>query len=801
MLGAEGEVTVPIFADLQLNIFPSPPVEIIRCGEITYRVEISNFSGPDHAPDTFVQATLGGVSLLSIDGCDNDPEEGEGCELGTIDFGIVRAITYTGVIDASASSTASFQATVTTSANDISPGNDSATVNTTVLDDTPPVLNIISPVSESVFNPDDLFLIEATVTDVEDDDMILGDSIQWRSSREGLIGMGTGPMSVGLAMAGGHTITATVTDSCENTVTDEVVVGIIPSEPLVQGSLIGMEKFGEQGQPDIASDAEGNYVVVWSEQSTQADDVDGSIQAQRFDGEDGAIGDPFRVNSFTTGLQHRPSVALHTDGSFVVVWQSTINPDGGDSNIVMRRFDSTGTPQGDEDEMVNTFADGDQQYPAVTVDRLGGFVVVWEGMPHEGDSDGAVLARRFDNSGGSISDDFQVNRLTTGPQGRPDVAAVADGGFLVVWQSDDLLGTDQNNIHLLRFDADDEPVGTEIQVNIESEGDQTSPAIDTNLEGRAAIVWKGEVGDAQRRTLRIGGGSVNNLGELSPVNFEAFTTSDVGQLLFPPDIALSQDGDFVVTWAHGPQEGAYRVRTLPFLGLDNAPIRFGDPLGLDPPNFDVQALVLPALTFARSDTETRFFVFWPKVDPASPNNPLGPVEDLDVTGRELILPFPPLLGEWDLEVFASPDPVVQGEFLTYTIRAENLGPAPAKDVFVELRPPTEWSLDSAPSWCDAPGLFCELGTVMAGTSVEIVVTGTVVSGTEGNIGFSAEVVSSTPGGIEESVTTTVLEHPAEVLFADGFESGDTSSWTDSTPLNLKRGQSKDTRHIHHRGRN
>jgi hypothetical protein len=50
-----------------------------------------------------------------------------------------------------------------------------------------------------------------------------------------------------------------------------------------------------------------------------------------------AIGPEFRVNSYTTGTQYRPSVAASADGRFVVTWHSYLQ-DGSGAGVFGRRF-------------------------------------------------------------------------------------------------------------------------------------------------------------------------------------------------------------------------------------------------------------------------------------------------------------------------------------------------------------------------------------------------------------------------------------------------------------------------------
>src|SRR6185436_1988872 len=120
-----------------------------------------------------------------------------------------------------------------------------------------------------------------------------------------------------------------------------------------------------------ASDANGNFVVVW--QSADAN-VEG-IYGRRFDASGTPQGAEFRVNSYTTGTQDDPAVASDANGNFVVVWDSN-GQDGHARGIFGQRFNAAGVPQGALFQ-ANTYTTNQQRFPAVSADASGDFVVVW----------------------------------------------------------------------------------------------------------------------------------------------------------------------------------------------------------------------------------------------------------------------------------------------------------------------------------------------------------------------------------------------------------------------------------------
>jgi hypothetical protein len=223
---------------------------------------------------------------------------------------------------------------------------------------------------------------------------------------------------------------------------------------------------GSQGAAAVAAGPRGDFVVVW----VSVEDGSGtSIRGRRFESSGGALGGAFAVNDFTTNYQQQPRVGRAPDGRFVVTWASP--SDGSAFGIAGRRFDAAGSPVGGE-FVVNTYTTGDQQAPDVAVEANGGFVVVWE--DRSGDRDGslhAVFGQRFDASGNRLGSEFQVNTYTTGRQVKPSISVSPAGGFVVTWTSEPGDGSGYAMFARL-FDGTGSPAGGDFVVNTATTGSQ-----------------------------------------------------------------------------------------------------------------------------------------------------------------------------------------------------------------------------------------------------------------------------------------------------------------------------------------
>ena len=191
---------------------------------------------------------------------------------------------------------------------------------------------------------------------------------------------------------------------------------------------------------------------------------------------------------------------------------------------------------------------GDQFYPAAGVFEDGGYVIAWQSKDQDGDDFG-VFVRAFDAAGGTTGPEVQVNQVATDIQQNPDLAVLADGGFVVTWESKNQDG-DGFGIFARLFQGDGDPSGNEFGVNSYTEGDQFNPAAAALPGGHFLVVWDGE-GDeddkgvfCQRKT-----GSGAKQGLAKQVNTETDDTQ-----AFPAVAALGGD-DFVVVWQSKDQDG------------------------------------------------------------------------------------------------------------------------------------------------------------------------------------------------------------------------------------------------------
>jgi hypothetical protein len=253
--------------------------------------------------------------------------------------------------------------------------------------------------------------------------------------KEGSKTLGHAALSAGVAAlnlssltTGTHTITASYGGA--SMLAASTSSTIIHISPLVGvESRVNTKTTNAQQLPAVARLASG-HVVVW--QSNLQDGSGLGIYGQRYGATGAKAGGEFRANTHTAGSQTGPAVAGTSDGGFVVVWQSNAQ-DGSGLGIYAQRYSKAGAKAGVEFR-VNTATAKDQSQPSVAGLTGGGFVIAWQSSTQDGSGLG-VYAQHYDASGKAAGVEFRVNTKTAKDQSQPSVAPLANGGFVIVWQS------------------------------------------------------------------------------------------------------------------------------------------------------------------------------------------------------------------------------------------------------------------------------------------------------------------------------------------------------------------------------
>jgi len=336
------------------------------------------------------------------------------------------------------------------------------------------------------------------------------------------------------------------------------------TEYAVIGSLPGDQVF-----PDAAISPTGGY-VVWQDNITDGDGW--GISARRLDATlSGTLG-TFRVNTIGACNQENPRVAMLKNGGAVFVWQGGAS---GFQHVYARFLNPANTFLSPADVPVNTFTKNFQINPAVAVLNNSNVVVVWASM-NEAASNSMqdVYGQILSPAGQKIGGEFLVNQFTNFNQRTPTVAALAGGGFVVAWVSEQerqlaLVGGTNGlsyssvaavspsvDIYARLFNASGSAAGSEFLVN-SGLSPCANPSVASATDGSFMIAW----------TARDMVNTTNSL----DIFGRTFSASAVGGTPFYINSTLYGDQyvprvaalglDYLVTWTSlgqdGSREGVY----------------------------------------------------------------------------------------------------------------------------------------------------------------------------------------------------------------------------------------------------
>jgi hypothetical protein len=334
----------------------------------------------------------------------------------------------------------------------------------------------------------------------------------------------------------------------------------------------------------VAMDAAGDFVVTWMNGSQDGDNF--GIFARKFNADGTRPGSEFLVNTYTSRRQISSSVAMDSDGDFVITWASGFYigseyQDGSGYGVYAQRYNSAGAPVGLEFQ-VSTFTAGRQDNPAVAMDSNGDFVITWNsgyysdihwnGDPYTGEpQDGSLMgvyAQRYNSAGTALGSEFHVSTATVGRQDNPAIAMDSDGDFVITWQSGYNLGGVQNGsysgVYAQRYNSTGSPVGPEFRVSSCTTENQMFPSVAMDSSGDFVITWQsgdyytvnGQDGSYRGSYARRYNSAGTPVGPEFRLN--AYTTLSQGNVT----VAMDSEGDFVASWnsggyTDGAQDGSY----------------------------------------------------------------------------------------------------------------------------------------------------------------------------------------------------------------------------------------------------
>ena len=327
----------------------------------------------------------------------------------------------------------------------------------------------------------------------------------------------------------------------------------------VIGSLAGDQMF-----PDVALSTGGGF-VVWQDNAT-----DGSgwgISARRVDSTLSGTLSTFRVNAQGSNDQQNARVTLLKNGGAAFVWQGGRQ---GYQHIFARYLTPTNTWLTTTDLVVSTFNTNFQSRPVITTLNNSNVVVVWSSFNQAGTNSLLdVYAKILSPAGATVKSEFLVNQFTGFNQRSPEVAALKDGGFAVVWVSEQqrvlapVLGTNSTqytsssivvpsvDIYARLFQSNGVAAGNEFIVNT-NDYPCANPVVAVAADGSLMVAWSGRdmVARANGWDVYARAVGTNGIGG----NVTLVNTHIAGNQYAPRLKAIGQE--YLVVWTSLSQDGS-----------------------------------------------------------------------------------------------------------------------------------------------------------------------------------------------------------------------------------------------------
>ena len=236
-------------------------------------------------------------------------------------------------------------------------------------------------------------------------------------------------------------------------------------------------EYKNQCSPTVAIDANGNFVIVWR------DDSDQSIYGQCYSSNGTKLGNNFKISeTIVPSYENHPAIAMDINGNFVVAWH--------DLNLLhyCQRYNNEGIKQGN-----NFLLDGsgaNQYYPDIVMDENGNFIVAWGDNRDYRAND--IYCRMFNYDGTSMSTSFLVSDPLAAYQSDPRIAIDGNGNYVVVWEDTrNEPSWNFGDVYGQRISSNGALIGSNFKVNDNTDYTyQAGAAIAVNKnDGRFWVVW------------------------------------------------------------------------------------------------------------------------------------------------------------------------------------------------------------------------------------------------------------------------------------------------------------------------
>ncbi|MCZ4283163.1 Ig-like domain-containing protein, partial [Kiloniella laminariae] len=308
------------------------------------------------------------------------------------------------------------------------------------------------------------------------------------------------------------------------------------------------------------------YAMTWN-------DYDAFVRIFNADGS--ARSGQITVHDLKLGGQYDTDIAGLSDGNFVVTWATNTGAANGTISSIFvsaRIYTADGHPLTDEFQ-VNQQIENTQGSTSITVLANGNFVVSWQSQDPDVDGDGyAISARIYSPAGVAQGDEFALSPINIDSyQITPEIAALTNGGFVVLYGS-------ATGLMARVFDPEGILIVEEFKVDSRNSY-FNSPNVVGLEDGGFAVTWIAQEGSsgnpvyhAVTRVFDLGSGvRAYTEGEDAVLLAPNLTTSDVDSAtLSGATVSISGGfvaGEDVLSWASSALPGGVAAVYDPTTGV------------------------------------------------------------------------------------------------------------------------------------------------------------------------------------------------------------------------------------------
>ena len=276
------------------------------------------------------------------------------------------------------------------------------------------------------------------------------------------------------------------------------------------------------------------------------------------------LGPQIQVSVSTHTVQSNPKVGVFPDGGFVVVWATAASSGPGSRHQVLhaRLFSAHDTPASGEFLLARPAAGYFVAVDGVAATGNGSFAVLWEVYQHAAPGS-RVFVQRFNRKGAPLTPAVLAHDPSPEARYFGALAVAADGRIAVLWAADVGQATNQtyrNDADVRIFDSELHPLTAEMLVSMGSAADGSGPFPDALAFGPddtlvAALTYVGDSVNVFAQRIAADGTPLPT----DRIDTDLTACRCIDGNTYDASLAMAPDGSFIVAWDYGYPAQTYQL--------------------------------------------------------------------------------------------------------------------------------------------------------------------------------------------------------------------------------------------------